>query len=158
MSSRISCRIEIMAALALFVGCLFSANSAFAQEVNGIWVSCVANPDDPQPTGAPSEGAQLVITKINGNTITDTEYIQDDADGNGRGWNPDGNTYTFTISIPGIDDNNLAVLAHTLDPSVGQVCGVNGLSVPQAGGGGNATGGPSSRMAGTESSNSTASP
>ena len=60
---------------------------------------------------APSQGTTLNYVVITNNEITHTEVIQDNLQGAQRGWDPDGETFSFQINdIPVPDISNSVVV------------------------------------------------
>ena len=118
--------------LTIFAGNFALPNSAFAQQADAIFVGCADLTNTPSPNqDAPAENATLHIAVITNNQVVSTEVIKDDAQGNQRGWNPDGMTYIFPIQSVSNLDLNSVVVAHTNDPTNYSNCNVNWIGTFQ---------------------------
>jgi hypothetical protein len=107
-------------------------NSAFAQQADSIIVGCADLTNTPTPNrDAPADGTALHYAVITNNQVGATEVIKDDAQGNQRGWNPDGMTYIFQIQSVSNLDLNSVVVAHTNDPANFSNCNVNWIGTFQ---------------------------
>ncbi len=117
---------------AFFAGNLAFPNSAFAQ-ADAIFVGCADLTNTPEPDqDAPADGTALHYAVITNNQVTTTEVIRDDAQGNQRGWDPDGETYIFGISgLSNVNPNNSIIVAHTNDPANYSNCNVNWIGSSQ---------------------------
>ena len=124
--------LELATFWAFLAGNFAFPNSAFSQQADSIIVSCADLTNTPNPDqDAPADGTALHYAVITNNQVRATEVIKDDAQGNQRGWNPDGMTYIFQIqSISNLDLNSV-VVAHTNDPANFSNCNVNWIGTFQ---------------------------
>jgi hypothetical protein len=130
--SKIVLAIGVATIFAVLAGTFAIPNSAFAQQADSIIVGCADLTNTPDPNqDAPADGTALHYAVITNNQVIATEVIKDDAQGNQRGWDPNGMTYLFQIQSVSNLDLNSVVVAHTNDPANFSNCNVNWIGTFQ---------------------------